>query len=141
MTSPRGNTGSLRFSLILNHPLLSKKGCHVERDGVVAGMWCNHYPLALRAVPLRQEITHKKLSFFAGPDAKGITSIRMSDKIPRFRGPGSPPVEEYGVERREVVRAHIIILNTLTTPAFGHPSNGGELRIRPRIVIAGPDPQ
>ena len=39
----------------------------------------------------------------------------------------SPPLEEYGVERREVVRVFIVIPYSLTTPACGHPSNGVEL--------------
>ncbi len=47
--------------------------------------------------------------------------FRMCDGIPRFRGPGSPPVEEYGVERREVVRDHVIILNTLNHPVLRPP--------------------
>ena len=46
-----------------------------------------------------------------------------------FQRASSPPLEEYGVEHREVVRAYVLILYFLTTPAGAtrHPSNGGEL--------------
>ena len=56
-------------------------------------------------------------------------SLKMPDVYRVSRKQSSPPLEEYGVEHREVVRAFVVIPYSLTTPAGAtrHPSTGGEL--------------